>query len=236
LHHATYKESKALALGLVSDLHIQARVKATEGVKSALDRQKKGRQGSCPKARACPPRYNVHTYHLDWGTGVVNLSMVAGRECIAFGVPAYAARYAGHPTATADLMHRRGRWYLHVVVNVPAPEVLPTEDVIGIDLGVTRAAVSSTNRFYGERRWRELEARDFRLRRRLQKKGTKSAKRHLRRLSGRTARRRRDHDHLVSRCIVDGVTSGATIAVENLTNIRTRVRGQEGQRGPTPAA
>ena len=36
LHHATYFETKALYPGLVSDLLIQARTKATEAVKSAL--------------------------------------------------------------------------------------------------------------------------------------------------------------------------------------------------------
>lgn len=232
LHHATYRESKETAPALVSDLHIQARVKATEAIKSALDRQRKGRTVSCPRSRACPPRYNVHTYRLDWEARVVTLSTVAGRQRIPFALPAYTARYAGSPTASADLVHTRGRWYLHVVVSVPAPEVEPTEAVVGVDLGVTRAAVSSDNRFHGERRWRALEARDFRVRRALQKKGTKSATRHLRKLSGKTARRRRDHDHVVSRRIVEGTPEGATIALENLTNIRSRVRA----RGPTPAA
>lgn len=226
LHHATYRASKAAAPGLVSDLHIQARVKATEALKSALDRQRNGHRVSSPCSRTCPPRYNVHTYRLDWEASVVNLATVAGRQQIPFALPAYAARYSGYPTATADLVQKRGHWYLHVVVRLPTPEVEPTEAVVGVDLGVTRAAVSSDNRFHGKRRWRELEGRDFRLRRALQKKGTKSAKRHLKKLSGRTARRRRDHDHVVSRHIVDGVPEGATIAVENLTNIRSRVKAK----------
>jgi len=231
LHHATYRDSKALAPGLVSDLHIQARVKATEAVKSALDRQKKGRRVSCPRSEACPARYNVHTYRLDWEKGMVNLATAGGRLHVPFQVPAYAARYAGNPTATADLVLKKGQWYLHVVVDMPAPEVVPTDSVVGVDLGVTRAAVTSDNRFHGQRRWRALEARDFRLRRKLQKKGTKSAKRHLRRLSGKTARRRRDHDHVVSKQIVQGLPEGSTLAVENLTNIRSRVRAKRANGG-----
>ncbi len=231
LHHATYREAQAACPALPSNLHIQARVKATEAIRSALTRQRQGRRVSCPHSASCPPRYNERTYRLDWATGIVSLSTMQGRQRIPFHVPAYAARYAGCPTATADLIQRRGHWYLHVVVSVPAPDVEPTEVVVGVDMGVTRAAVSSDNRFHGERRWRELEARDFRLRRALQKKGTKSAKRHLKRLSGKTTRRRRDHDHVVSRRIVDGAPVGATIAVENLTNIRSRVKAKKANGG-----
>jgi len=231
LHHATYRMSKAAVPALVSDLHIQARVKATEAIKSALTRQKRGRRVSCPPSPACPPRYNVHTYHLDWAAGVVNLSTVTGRQRIPFTVPTYAAKYTTYPTATADLVRTRGHWYLHVVVDVPTPHVEPTDAVVGVDVGVTRAAVSSDNRFHGKRRWRAMEARDFRLRRALQAKGTKSAKRRLKKLSGRTARRRRDHDHVVSRRLVDGVPDGATIAVENLTNIRSRVKARKANGG-----
>jgi len=231
LHHATYRASKDAAPDLVSDLHIQARVKATEAIKSALTRQRQGRRASCPRSRVSPPRYNLHTYRLDWTAGVVNLSTIEGRQRIPFAVPAYARPLTGYPTATADLIQTRGHWYLHVVVSVPAPAMQPNDVVVGVDLGVTRAAVSSDNRFHGERRWRALEARDFRLRRKLQAKGTKSATRHLKKLSGKTARRRRDHDHVVSRRIVDGVPVGATIAVENLTNIRSRVRARKANGG-----
>ena len=231
LHHATYRASKALAPGLVSDLHIQARVRATEAVKSALTRAKQGRGVSCPRSLACPPRYNLHTYRVDWAACTVRLSAVGGKQSIPFRVPAYAAAQAGYSTATADLIHKRGRWYLHVVVSVPAPDVPETDAVVGCDLGIARPAVTSDNRFHGERRWRELEARDFRLRRALQRKGTRSARRHLRKLSGRTARRRRDHDHVVSRRIADGLASGSTLAVENLTDIRSRVRARKANGG-----
>ncbi len=53
LHHATYYACKAEAPALVSDLHIQARVKATEAVKSALALKRKSRKVSAPSARAC---------------------------------------------------------------------------------------------------------------------------------------------------------------------------------------
>ncbi|MER3402015.1 MAG: transposase, partial [Armatimonadota bacterium] len=93
-------------------------------------------------------------------------------------------------------------------------------------------AVCSNNRFFGERRWKGIERRYFRLRRSLQRKGTRSAKRHLRRLAGKVNRFRRDCDHVLSRRIVDSVQPGTVIVVENLVDIRTRTRqrGRESRR------
>src|SRR5215217_7537431 len=66
LHHDTYYPTKSLAPDLVSDLVVQARVKATEALRSAFALQRQGRVVSQPHAYACPPRYNQHTYRLDW--------------------------------------------------------------------------------------------------------------------------------------------------------------------------
>src|SRR5882724_10685427 len=64
LHRFTYRHVKDAYPHLVSDLHIQARQKASEAVKSAITRQKLGRKTSCPQSTSCPPRYNLHTYTL----------------------------------------------------------------------------------------------------------------------------------------------------------------------------
>jgi putative transposase len=104
--------------------------------------------------------------------------------------------------------------------------------VIGVDLGLNRPAVTSNRRFLGERRWKEQERRIFRLRRKLQKNGSKSATRHLKKLSGQLFRQRKDHDHVLSKRIVQNATPGYTLVLENLTDIRERVthRKGEGQR------
>src|SRR3954447_6953854 len=80
LHRALYYPLKADYPALVSDLHIQARVKATEAVKSALALLKTGRKVSQPRADACPARYNLHTYRLDWESRTVRMSLIGGRQ------------------------------------------------------------------------------------------------------------------------------------------------------------
>src|SRR5262245_46201188 len=149
LHHATYYPLKADYPDLVSDLHVQARVKATEAVKSALALDKVDRKVRQPHSDACPPRYNLHTYRVDWESRTARLSLVGGRQTIRFRIPEYSAKYTGYPTDTADLTLRDGRWWLLVVVTVEAPEVAPSDDIVGVDLGLSRPAVTSTNRFLG---------------------------------------------------------------------------------------
>ncbi len=226
LHHATYYPCKAEAPSLVSDLHIQARVKATEAIKSALTLKRKGRKVSVPKAHTCPPRYNRHTFTVNWETRTVRLSTTRGRISLPFHLPEYATSSVGGKVTTADLIQRDGAWWLHIVVNIPAPKVQPTDTVMGVDLGLAQPAVTSTNHFLGRKHWRAVEGRYFRLRRALQKTGTKSATRHLRRMRHRQAQFRRNCDHVLSKQIVHATPPGSTIVLENLTNIRQRIKAK----------
>ena len=251
LHHALYYETKAACPGLVSDLLIQARVKATGVLKSAFTWQKRhathyakkvakakknGKPAptfkpvKMPQSRLCPVRYNVHTYSLNWERQEVNLATTAGRIHLPFTVPHFSAQYAGNKIAAADLISCKGKWWLHVVVSVPEPVILKGTEVIGVDLGLNRPAVTSKRQFLGSKHWKEVDRRYFRIRRKLQSKGTKSAKRHLKKLSKRQARFHRDADHVLSKRIVQNATAGSTIVFENLTNIRDTSRMGRGKK------
>lgn len=228
LQRICYHGNKATWPELVSDLHIQCLHKAAESLKSAFALQKKGRKVGCPQTTLCPPRYNRHTFRVDWQAQTVNLSTVAGRMVLPFRLPDYATYAKECQVATADLMYRKGKWHLHIVVHCPDMAFHDNEQILGVDLGVCRPAVTSDNRFHGKRKWREIEKRRFRLRRKLQANGSKSAKKHLRRLAGHSQRFRRDCDHVLSRSILATVQPGTTVVVENLTNIRTRVKASRG--------
>ncbi len=241
LHHATYRTTKEACPGLVSDLLIQARVKATEALKSAFTWKAKHEQQypkkvakalnqgkpaptfkpvQCPQSISCPIRYNVHTYTLNWERFTVRLSTSAGKQSIPFTVPAYSATYSGGKVCTADLCSRKGKWWLHVIVDVPEPIVEKNQEVIGVDLGLNRPAVTSNKHFLGNRHWKEIDRRYFRFRRKLQSKGSKSAKRRLKQLSKRQQRFHRDCDHVLSKRIVQNATPGSTVVLENLSDIR----------------
>jgi putative transposase len=256
LHHAAYYETKALCPGLVSDLLIQARTKATEAVKSALTWKVKHEQAyqkkvakaqkqgkplpkfkpvRCPRSLLCPIRYNEKTFLLNWQKQTVRLSTTQGRISLPFTVPAYHAHLQGYPVGTADLIYKRGRFYLHIVVSVPQPDVARCEEVIGVDLGLNRPAVTSRHQFLGKRHWKEVDRRYFRLRSKLQSKGSKSANRHLKRLSKHRARFHRDCDHVLSKRIVQNAPAGSTLVFENLTNIRETSKMGRGKKNKNVA-
>jgi putative transposase len=224
LHKQTYYDLRAQYPKLPAQLVCAARVKATEAVKAALDRLTKGRKTGTPHSRVCPIRYDQRSYWVKWESMICSLATIAGRVQLSFTVPDYAAKYIGGKVCSADLCYRKGKYTLHVVGSIPDPDVAPTPEAIGVDLGLTHPAVTSTRHFLGQRRWKEQERRIFRLRRKLQSKGTRSARRHLRKLSGKLLRQRRDHDHVLSKRLVQNAPDGSTIVFENLTHIRSRVR------------
>jgi IS605 OrfB family transposase len=224
LHKRTYYPLRAQHPDLPAQLVCASRVKATEAVKSALDRRHKGRKTRTPRTRICPIRYDARSYWVKWETMTCSLASTNGRVELPFVIPAYATKYIGGKVCSADLCYRKGRYTLHVVVNIPDPDIAFSKEVIGVDLGLNRPAVTSNKHFLGERRWKEQERRLFRLKRKLQAKGTKSAKRHLKKLSGKLLRQRKDHDHVLSKRIVQHATPGSTIVIENLTNIRARAK------------
>lgn len=224
LHFLAYYPVRAAVPDLNSNLTNTARAKAAEALRSAFALSSDpNRKVRIPRSAACPPRYNIHTYRADWESQTVRLSLVGGQQTIRFRVPSYAAKYAGYQTDTADLVERDGIWWLHVV-SVPAPAIAPTEHVVGVDLRLNHPAITSNNQFLGPPRWKAVEGRAFRLVRALQKKGTKSAKRHLREVKRRRARFRKDADHVLSKQIVAAASPGDTIVLENLKDSRKRVK------------
>ena len=80
----------------------------------------------------------------------------------------------------------------------------------------------SNNQFYGGTQLKNLVNKQKRLRKQLQKKGSKSAKRHLRKLKSRERRFRADINHQISKKIIDSLNPGDTIVLEDLTGIRNK--------------
>ncbi len=140
-----------------------------------------------------------------------------------------------------DLLYRARRHTFFLAITVDAPEPTPDEvsEFLGVDLGVVNIATTSDGEIlnHGPKmihaHVNTVRARYFRLRGKLQKKGTKSAKRLLKKRSGRELRFARDTNHCISKALVSTAQgTGRGLALENLKNIRSRVtvRGKRQRR------
>ena len=158
-----------------------------------------------------------------------SLTTVDGRLVMPMVLGNYQiGKLKGHtPTSATLCKHRDGLFYLHVQVKDETPEPINDSGVKGVDLGRTDLAISSEGeRFSGN----EVKAkRDrFALRRAsIQRKGTKSSKRLLKRLSGREKRYQTWVNHNISKRIVEcAYSANQAIALEDLTGIRERTNQQ----------
>jgi putative transposase len=122
---------------------------------------------------------------------------------------------------SAELVYRKGNFYLHISITAPAPEVTQPQSSLGVDLGFNRVAVTSDNKFHTSKNIRHRKSGYKRTRRSLQANGSKSAKRALKRVSGRERRFVADTNHCVSKQIVaDAKANNQRIVMEDLNGIR----------------
>lgn len=166
--------------------------------------------------------------------GTVSIWTTSGRlKGIAFtGRPEHMQLLARYRRGESDLVRRNGRWYLVATCEVPeADENGQPDGFIGVDLGIVNIATTSTGRRYSGRRLNRCRDQNRKLRAKLQRKGTKSAKRRATKHAGREARRARDINHKISKQIVaEAQRTGRGIALEDLGGIRERVRLRKPQR------
>jgi IS605 OrfB family transposase len=98
-------------------------------------------------------------------------------------------------------------------------------DVLGIDRGINNIAVTSANQFFNSKAVNNVRGKYAYLRRQLQSKGTRSAKRKLIELSGRERRFKADVNHCIAKEIVNS-PYGAFV-LEDLKGIRERTRSKK---------
>ncbi|GAA0938393.1 transposase [Actinocorallia libanotica] len=171
------------------------------------------------------------SWQLDART--VSIWTVQGRvKNIAFECsPARWKMLTEYRRGESDLVVRGGNWYLYATCEVP--ELAPADPVafLGVDLGIVNIATTSDGDRYAGKHLNQVRHRNRRLRQKLQKKGTKSTKRLLRKLSGREARFAADTNHRIAKKIVaEAQRTCRGIALEDLGGIRDRVRLRKPQR------
>ena len=126
---------------------------------------------------------------------------------------------------TAKLVELKGRWYLHIPVT-KAVEDFQKENVrhvVGIDRGLRFLAVSydeqGKTEFVSGKKIATKRHKFQEVRKQLQSKGTKSAKRRLKAISGRENRWMTDVNHRISKTLVQKYGEDTLFVLENLTGV-----------------
>lgn len=170
---------------------------------------------------------------LSWrGLEAVSILTLNGRRIIPVRIGEYQKARMDRIRGQVDLIYRMGVFYLAVVVDSPEPTPLDPVGILGIDLGIVNLAVDSDGEIHSGNKVNKVRRKTMRIKGKLQKCGSKSAKHHLKKLSGKERRFRRDVNHCISKKLVSKAKrTGRAIALENLKGIRNQIRVTKAQRG-----
>jgi IS605 OrfB family transposase len=138
----------------------------------------------------------------------------------------------------ARLLWNGEKFLVHQVLEVEESPAHPSSEHLGVDLGLARIAVDSDGVTHPKGphpftpgQLRGLRKRHAKLRRKLQKKGTRSARRLLRKRSWKERRFATHVNHAIAKDLVERAkATGRGIALEDLRGIRSRITAQKAHR------
>ena len=153
----------------------------------------------------------------------------------------YAKEYFKEPwkfTASKVTKHDDGDYYFHLTVSqkIEEPAIEEASNFMGVDVGINYLAVASTTdkkcKFFAGGEIKNQRNIYSKMRARLQSKGTLSAKRVLKHLTGKEQRFMKDVNHCISKSIIKFAVQEkvSIIGLEDLTNIRDTTNVRKKQR------
>lgn len=223
LHHATYYTVRE-RFGLAAQAAIRVIAVVADAYK--LDTQAKR---TFRKLGSMTYDNRILSWSLD--TFEVSIWTMDGRLRIPFVCGERQREMLQSLQGECDLVYRNGAYYLHQVCNMLEDDSFDPDDWLGVDFGIVQIATTSDGEAFSGAEVLGVRKRRRRQRRRLQKIGTRSAKRRLQALSGRERRFATNVNHTISKRIVEEAKgTGRGIAIEELTGIRDRVRLRRSQR------
>ena len=210
LHHETYHVYKS-----TFKLSSQMLVRSVAKVADAYKPDKKTKRIFRPLGSIAYDA-RIMTYKPD---NIVSLWCIGGRQNINFVChnPAYFPYIKGE----ADLVYKKGKFYIFQTVDVPEQDVDDIENFIGIDFGLTDLVVTSDGVKYSADWINSYREHRQNVRSSIQSKGTRNSRKLLKRLSGRERTTATIINHTISKNIVNSAKEqGKGISIEDLTNIR----------------
>ena len=224
LHKLVYYETRE-RFKLTAQMAIRCESKVADSYK--LDKKRK--RGFKPHGAIA---YDARILKWKLSSFSVSIWTLSGRQEMLYTTGPRQLEWLKFQKGESDLVYSGGEFYLLAVCEVPEPTPEDVEGYLGVDLGITELATDSLGTSYSGAQVKQVRRKHRRLRKSLQKCGTKSAKRKLKKLSGREARFGKNTNHVVSKAIVATAKHNRLgISLENLKGITKRVRVRKAQRG-----
>ncbi len=152
----------------------------------------------------------------------ISILTLEGRERITIKYGEYRQLNMERVKGQVDLIYHNNTFYLMVVVDVLDADPIDPDGVIGIDMGIVNIATTSDGEVFSGNKCTEVRQRYSNLKAKLQSVGTRSAKKHLKKISGKERRFKKDTNHRIAKAIVQTAKdTNRAIAIENLKGIRT---------------
>ena len=162
---------------------------------------------------------------------IASILTMDGRRKIPVVFGSYAKLEQRRIARQADLQYTKGKFYLCLVIEFPDDTPITPKDVMGVDLGIVNIATTSDGQSFSGEQVDKVRIRTTALKSRLQSCGTKSAKRHLKKLSGRERRFKKNINHTISKALVKiAQDTQRAIALEDLKGFRVTVRRDQRER------
>ena len=218
IHHATYYDIRGRYPELPCSILQGIRDVACEALKGVeLKKLPKSKQFSAI-------RYNKRVCSINLLEQTVTLASIKGRVKATFPIPEYYKQYLVWEIRTSTLGYNKQQdtFYLHVTIRKTSPEPAGNNEVLGIDRGIVNIAVTSSNDFFNSKSIKNVRAKYAYLRAKLQSKGTRSAKKLLRKISRKEERFVTWVNHNISKEIA--AMPYDVLAIEDLTSIRVQSR------------
>jgi putative transposase len=223
LHKALYADLR-VRFGLAAQMVVRCLGKVADSYKADKSAQHTFKAyGSIP--------YDTRIVAYRQQTEMVSIWLLGGRAEMPYVCGERQRELLNHQQGESDLWYTAGEFYLLATCEVEESAPQPVETYLGIDGGIVNLATDSDGERHRANHINNVRYRHRRLRKKLQQKGTQSARRRLRTLAGKERRFARDTNHCISKRIVakaQGTQRG--IALEDLGGIRDRVTVSRHQR------
>ncbi|MCK4319292.1 transposase [Candidatus Micrarchaeota archaeon] len=201
---------------LPAQLAIIANKYACVSVKRAV--QDKGKR---PKFKGTCIHYDKRSSNIFFKESRANLLTLNGRLKVNLKVPKYFQKYVDWDIKESNLVlckDRKLRLMISIERNFTPSN--KTGNIIGVDRGINNLIATSENWLVDGKETFRIKQRYVKLRSRLQSKGTRSARRHLKKVSGKEKRFMRNINHCISKRLIEDAGKDGVIVLENLKGIR----------------